>query len=221
MATHAGLKLGPAFICRCSEPAGLHEFLSEQPLRQAYVVNSNSAAVVFREDAFGTIEALGAHMRTVELHAGSLLEVRAASTGALVFSKTARGVRGAMVVDTLRLVGCPATWGPREFDGFSGALRHGGSFTGSFKVERPLKPDGSALEQVRDVLGLVSSIQRLVHLQSVSVASPGRPCAVVQFQEVSETFRWTTAGDADWHIVVTGSYQSQGTRGRENGDSAP
>ena len=92
IATHAGLKLGPAYICRCSEPAGLHEFLSELPVRQAYLVNSNSAAVIFREEAFATIEALSTHMRTVELHAGSLLEVRAASSGALVFSKTARGV---------------------------------------------------------------------------------------------------------------------------------
>ena len=98
--------------------------------------------------------------------------------------------------------------GAQEFRAFLAGLQDGGLVTGKYVVERPVRQDGSALDQVRLWLSLPSSVARLLQQATVRVTSEGRGESEISFQPVGPRFRWQTAADAEWQTVVEEVLQS-------------
>ena len=81
---------------------------------------------------------------------------------------------------------------------------------GALSLSRPRKPDGSYLEQLK-LQALPATVARLLSMGQVTVSSPGRGTALVQFQAVREGFTWQTAADAVWEIFYRADSAAAGS----------
>ena len=205
LATHSNLVRGPVFILRFSELAAADAFLQEHACESVILISSATIAVV---PTARVLTLLTEDAGSIQLDEGALLQVRLGSTGATVYQKALRGGRPLVteIRDVLRIVGVPPSWTPVEMQVFFNQLGRAGIFEGSYALERPVRPDGSQLEQIRCTCSSVHAVSRLIGLGQTTVASPGRGTAVVKFQSVGQTFQWSTAPDATWGVIANGVY---------------
>ena len=205
VAIHSKLVSGPIFIVRLSELTALASFLRVVHCSSVVLVSAVSAAVVPDENG---VALLTQRADTIALEEGVLLQVRSGGTGETLYSRSGRGGRALRqeAVDVVRIVGMPTSWTPVEVHVFFTQLGRAGIFTGEYTLERPVRPDGSLLEQVRCTCSLMGSAARLITLGQTTVSSPGRGTALLKFQSVSQTFQWSTAPDAAFAVVARGVY---------------
>ena len=211
--SHLDLVRNDFYVLRFSSPPSMIEYLEDERPPTVLLVAPSVCVVVFE----GVVLNPAGFFAQVSLHQGHLVEVKEGRSGMVCYSRPRAqgGGRAELLVDTLRVVGCPSVWGPAEFEALFRALHAGGIFTGSYTISRPRRSDGSMMDQVKLECSVATSIQRLHGMGTVAVDSPGLGTVRLEFQTVTTRFQWLTAPDAEWVLLDQGTILGGTRRGAQ------